>query len=257
MGRELAVVLEFNGVAIQADGDKRFSITDVWKATGSKANKRPVDWMKTDAAKEFIEALARELEVVPDHFIKSKRGKNIGGTWAHWQVMLAYAKWVSPEFHIFANDAVRQWIEEDRDPGLKLDRAVDRMKAAGRTARWIRERLDGKLARNELTGTMADHNCRHAGGFNPYAAATRSVTLTACGRTPREIKADAGVPARISSRDHMSEVELARLRLLELESAETIKVRAADGNDECLSAVSDVCGMYKPAFAASDARRIG
>ncbi|WP_127089060.1 KilA-N domain-containing protein [Aquabacter cavernae] len=37
----------------------------------------------------------------------TKRGKG-GGTYAHWQIGLAYAKYLSPEFHMWRNTAVRE-----------------------------------------------------------------------------------------------------------------------------------------------------
>lgn len=40
----------------------------------------------------------------------TQRGKG-GGTYAHWQLGLAYAKYLSPEFHICCNTVVRERME--------------------------------------------------------------------------------------------------------------------------------------------------
>jgi hypothetical protein len=42
--------------------------------------------------------------------IAAKRGKG-GGTFAHWQIGLAYAKYLSPEFHMWCNEVVRERME--------------------------------------------------------------------------------------------------------------------------------------------------
>ena len=39
---------------------------------------------------------------------------NEGGewnTWAHWQIGLAYAKYLSPEFHMWCNEVIRDRME--------------------------------------------------------------------------------------------------------------------------------------------------
>src|SRR5690606_31175446 len=39
------------------------------------------------------------------------KGKG-GATYAHWQIGLAYAKYLSPEFHMWCNEVVRQRMEQ-------------------------------------------------------------------------------------------------------------------------------------------------
>jgi hypothetical protein len=51
---------------------------------------------------EFIEKLTKKLNVVQDHILTGERGRN-GGSYAHWQIFLAYAKYLSPDFHMWAN----------------------------------------------------------------------------------------------------------------------------------------------------------
>jgi hypothetical protein len=57
---------------------------------------------------------------------------------------------------------------------------------------------------------MADHNCRKIDRFNPFAEATRILTLAALGKTPREFKAARGLPEKARTGDHMDRHERAR-----------------------------------------------
>ena len=44
------------------------------------------------------------------HIIRGTRGRS-GATFAHWQIALAYAKYLSPEFHMWCNEVVREKME--------------------------------------------------------------------------------------------------------------------------------------------------
>lgn len=238
---ELQKVVEVSGVAIHGDDDKLVSLTDIWKALGEDPNKKPAEWLRSKAAMEFIASLAKNLKVGIPTLTKSRRGKDIGGTWAHWQLALAYTKWASPEFHQRVNAAFVQWAQEEAHPELKLDRGVEKLKRKGWDDAKIRARLDGKLERDRLTSTMRDHNCKVIGRDNPYREAGTSVNLAVLGKTANEFKKDAGLPIKAKTRDHLSATQLTMVALVESSSADLIKKRAADGNAACVGAVRDVC----------------
>lgn len=100
--------LNYNGSLIHEKADK-LSLTDMWKASGSPNDKRPSEWLRHDGTIEFIEALSASN--MGTAHIKTIKG-NGGGTWAHWQIALAYAKYLSPEFHMWCNQVVRAHMEE-------------------------------------------------------------------------------------------------------------------------------------------------
>ena len=107
----------YNGNNIERRGDM-LSLTDMWKAGGSSESKRVVDWLRTQPAKEFIDFLALTHNVVPDHLIISKPGKG-GGTFGHWQIGLAYAKYLSHGFHVWCNTVVRDHMERGGRPPVR------------------------------------------------------------------------------------------------------------------------------------------
>lgn len=88
----------YSGVDVTCDDDKLVSLGEMWKAAGSPANKDPRQCARLPQAASFIENVARSLNVGESHIWKSRRGKHLSGTWAHWQIALAYAKHLSHGF---------------------------------------------------------------------------------------------------------------------------------------------------------------
>lgn len=105
-----ALTLTLNGQAIRDRGEM-LSLTDMWKAAGSDPSKRPVDWARKEGS-SFIEYMKAVLEVPHGHFQTTKGGRGVGGsTFAHWQIAIAYAKYLSNEFHAACNVVIRERME--------------------------------------------------------------------------------------------------------------------------------------------------
>jgi hypothetical protein len=101
--------LDYCGMLIQTR-DEMLSLTDMWRAAGSDDARRPANWTRKDGA-DFIEHMKAVLNVPHGHIISAQRGRGVGETWAHWQIALAYAKYLSPEFHMWCNTVVREYME--------------------------------------------------------------------------------------------------------------------------------------------------
>jgi hypothetical protein len=106
-----AELLVYSGTRIR-DRDEMLCLTDMWRAARSPEGKEPWRWAETEQAKQFVEFIADSLNLVKNEVWISERGRHDGGTWAHWQVALAYAKYLSPEFHAWCNDVVRDHMEQ-------------------------------------------------------------------------------------------------------------------------------------------------
>lgn len=52
-----------------------FSLTNLWKLSGSDSNKRPIDWQKKESTKELIEAMQVMFNSGKIPRLKTKRGK--------------------------------------------------------------------------------------------------------------------------------------------------------------------------------------
>jgi len=114
--------LSYQGTPIRLRG-AMLNLTDMWKAAGRPENRRPADWLALEETLRFrayADIHWTELEdpvasnagqagiwnLDTDGFVATVRG-NQGGTWAHWQLALPYARYLSPAFHLWCNTVVR------------------------------------------------------------------------------------------------------------------------------------------------------
>ncbi len=236
-----------NGHQIRLDGQGRVSLTDMWIGQGSPANKDPRQWRRIDASAGFIKHIAESYNVSQAHIIYGERGKG-GSTYAHWQIALSYAKYLSHEFHEHVNRAYLEHYREDRDPALKMHRAVRGFRKRGKDDQWIGTRMEGIDVRNALTDSMRDHNCKVTQKENPYAEATRDISLKVLGQTPKEIRESRGLAKSARTRDHLKRHELIRISFAESEAEVLIDEKDANGNDECVDACRKAADAVKVAI---------
>lgn len=124
--RSNPVAFSYGGVDVLCDEDDLVNLNQTWEAAGKPANKDPRRWADTEAGSGFVLNLARNLNVAKNDIWKSRRGKHLGGTWAHWQIATAYAKYLSHDFHLFVNEAFRRWMNgENRFPGIEATPSVE------------------------------------------------------------------------------------------------------------------------------------
>jgi hypothetical protein len=104
--------LVYNGTLI-SERDEMLSLTDMWRAGKADASKRPGEWLRHTATIEFTEHIEAVMGDTHNGLITQERGGREGGgsTWAHWQIAMAYAKYLSPEFHAWCNEVVRAHME--------------------------------------------------------------------------------------------------------------------------------------------------
>jgi len=100
--------LVYSGTPIGERGET-LCLTDMWRAAGSIANREPWNWARFEG-KPFVEFIAENLNLSSTQVWNSERGQH-GGTWAHWQIGMAYAKYLSHEFHAWCNVVVRAHME--------------------------------------------------------------------------------------------------------------------------------------------------
>lgn len=130
--------LVYAGSSIRERGEM-LSLTDMWKAAGADDAKRPANWARKEG-RDFIDHVAEIHNVPQGHIIIGARGKG-GSTFAHWQIGLAYAKYLSPEFHMWCNSVVRAHMEARRigvaahgdvaEQLAEIRQTLDALKAAG------------------------------------------------------------------------------------------------------------------------------
>lgn len=122
------IQLHYGNDVVRATDDDFVSLTDMWKAEGSPENKRPIDWSRGPVGSEFVAFIGENLKVGKSHVecFRVVRGGNDAGTWAHWQIALAYAKYLSPKFHAWCNTVVRERMQgSEARPSLSASRLAD------------------------------------------------------------------------------------------------------------------------------------
>lgn len=90
------------------DGKMMVNATQMGKAFG----KQPKDWLKTQSAKDFIDALLKVKKILFTDLQQVTVGapETGGGTWFHEDVALEYARWLSPKFAIWCNDHIKELL---------------------------------------------------------------------------------------------------------------------------------------------------
>jgi hypothetical protein len=116
------VRLYFKNQAIRDDGDF-LCLTDMWRAGGADANKRPAQWLRLPGTLEFAEYLRDSIVGNSHNTLSRAESGQQGATWAHWQLAMAYAKYLSPEFHAWCNEVVRA-VMQGRHPVPAMDQTA-------------------------------------------------------------------------------------------------------------------------------------
>lgn len=120
------------------------SLTDMWRAIDGKHHQRPYKWMKHEEPRNFIKSLANKVERACEDLCSTKRGGKHAGTFAHKQIAIAYAKYLSPEFHIFVNEVFMEKMEEEANPELSYEKNQSRADKA-KEALVRKYQREGKL----------------------------------------------------------------------------------------------------------------
>lgn len=84
--------------AIRQDADGRYCLNDCHKASGGDPRKRPGEWLRNDQTQALVAELTDAEN--PASPVSSVKGGLNQGTYGSEEVILAYAQWISPAFHV-------------------------------------------------------------------------------------------------------------------------------------------------------------
>lgn len=222
--------LSLMGIAIKADTDK-VSLTDLWRAAGGVAHQQPAKWLENEGTLAFVNKTAEKTKSPISEVLKKKAGRN-GGTFAHWQIALAYAKWLSPELHLQVNDIYRRF--QEADPAL-AESIIDRTESV-KDLKRIEARARNKASNKELNGVIKAHGGE--GWIYPRVADLNNVTVT--GQTAKDVRDEFGLKKGISTRGMLATDEMISMAFLEMLEAKAIAKKRCLGNKEILTTATKV-----------------
>lgn len=137
--------LVYKGEVIR-DRNDMLSLTDMWKAAGEPENKNPAQWARSAAALEFVDHVALIVGISHNNLIVARKR---AGTWAHWQIGLAYAKYLSPEFHMWCNEVVRERMEGQKAVATLSPDVLELIRSDQGMSRMLAHKVTG------IEGTVA------------------------------------------------------------------------------------------------------
>jgi hypothetical protein len=104
---------DYNGAAIPQRADGYVSLTAMAQAEGKLAK----DYLRLKSTKEYLNGLSSVMGILPTELIQVfQGGSGDQGTWAHPEVAIDFAQWVSVPFRIWANQTLRSHIEKTAVP---------------------------------------------------------------------------------------------------------------------------------------------
>lgn len=218
--------LIIGGTQIRTNEAGLVSLTDIYSAAERESmadgKQSPSEWKRREGG-QFVAFVADTLNTAERRIYASKRGKG-GGTFAHWQIALAYAKYLSPQLHMQVNEVYARFKAGDVTLAEEI---ADRASPADQE-RHAR-RMAGKVARTQLTATLACHGVAGKG----WADCTNAIYRPIMGGKKSEICARRGLPAKTNMRDVMNLEELTRTALAEILAKKRIERFNVRGNALC------------------------
>lgn len=204
------------------------SLNDIWLAAGSPKSKDPRQWVRLESTTQLIETVAEIYNVQKIHIIKTRKGKG-GGSFAHKNIALAYAKYLDPKLHVLVNQTFFERIEEEKNPDLTVDRAIRSYKKKGKSDEWINARLKSKLTRNTFTSALKAHGVQNEG----FKHCTNAIYEPLFGGTTAVVRMKKGLDKSDSIRDNLTGLELSAVEFSEALARDKIQRNEYFGNAEC------------------------
>lgn len=105
------VLATYNGQQVAFTDDGWFNATEA----AAKFGKRPVDWLKLESTKSYMEALRQLLPEVKKFHFAQKGGSDGGGTWLHPKLAVPFARWLDDKFAIWCDVQIDALIHGKQD----------------------------------------------------------------------------------------------------------------------------------------------
>lgn len=247
-------VMLFKSTRIRVDNDGRVCLNDIHKAAGFSKNQQPHDWLRGPSATREITALLARITGKSRNWTKSEiksayytKTGQAGGTWAHENLALGYAAYLSPALAVEIRDVFLRYRRGDES-------LVDEIRSR-RPANDDRDlhRQIGKGVRKRYTAALEGH-----GVTMPieYARCTNAAYKELFGGTAKQLRQRRGLPEKANIRDNMSLAELAYTMASEALASERIEHQNSQGFLQCHDATKKASSAIRGAIEADRQARL-
>lgn len=220
--------------------DGLINLTDLWKASKGKPSQKPTFWLRQTETLNLLKSLTNWAKLPLDQLLVRQNGRS-GGTFAHWQIALSYAQWLSPELQIEVSSVFKRFREADTE---LIENAIGRVKNPEDLKR-IEARVRNKQSNIALNGAIVD--CGGTGKTCAFVANNNNVAIT--GKTAKELRKEHNLPEKASTRPYLDTdqmIDMAFLERLERKSLEKLRPK---GHDAVLTICDCAIDTVKEAIA--------
>lgn len=245
---------KIRGRNIRLDEQGRVCLNDIHLAGGFSKNQTPHDWGRSESAKSLMVTVLEKsrgksptfskTDVLSVYCVKMGRG---GGVWAHPNLALAYAKYLSPELHYEVNEVFLRYKAGD---AVLADDILQR--APAKDNEWAGIRALSRSTRTELTSTLQSHDVTKPLDFAKVTNATYGGLWN---KTAKQIKSEKGLKPTANLRDAMKKNELVFVMAAEQLAKERIEDENARGVSLCSAAATKSASFIRQAIEADRADR--
>ncbi len=77
--------------------------------------RRPGDWLRTEEAQAYIQAIVRKCVIEQDQLVKVVSGspETGGGTWMHPKLAIRFAQWLDPFFSLWCDEQIESILRRE------------------------------------------------------------------------------------------------------------------------------------------------
>lgn len=227
--KEKAIVLfeeqEVRRVWNEKDEKWYFAISDIIQSLTGSIN--PGDYVKKMRLRDI--ALSKGWgQIVTPLYVKTSGGSqkvNCANVEGVLRIIQSIPSAKAEPFKLWLAKVGYERLQETVNPEMAMDRARKYWKNAGRSEKWIEQRMRGQETRNKLTDYWKEHDVKEG---VEYASLTDIIHQEWTGLTTKQHKQIKKLRGQ-NLRDHMTEAELIFTALAELSTTHIAKSEQAEG----------------------------
>lgn len=195
-----------------------------WMLVSGLDKKFGKDWYeyrRSASTKRFLVDLEKYRGIAGIYSEGSGRGAK---TYLHPLMVIHYAAWLNPEFHIVVLEVFKRYLEGDKTLAEEVIERNIEITGTTKDAEWLKARLEGKIQHKSLKDFV-----KSRGGKACYQRMNGDTNRFILGASAKEIQRQRGVK---NTRDGLTQEELLNVAFTEQLSRKRIEQVEAFGDKE-------------------------